>query len=332
MSDANDNVVPLRRPVQGRSSAELAPLRSALRNLRREIEDRFPSEEPDAGEGSFDWIQAFDELRHRLGTAGVAERSGEVDEFGLDVLTLVRAQAMLDFLVDRYWRVDLNGADVLPEEGPVLFVANHSGLLPWDGLIFAHRFQRERPLWQRPRFLVADWLITLPFAQPLLARLGGVRACRENTDRLLRRGKSVLAFPEGQKGAAKDFRDRYQLQRFGRGGAVRAALECGVPLVPVAIVGAEEVTPILFKSHLAGRATGLPFLPVTPIFPALGPLGLVPLPAKWSIEIGAPLDLGDVDAAAAGDELYVSRMNEQLRGRIRELIRRGLERRSSAWT
>ena len=161
--------------------------------------------------------------------------------------------------------------------------------------------------------------MTLPFAQPLLARFGGVRACRENTDRLLRRGRSVLAFPEGEKGAAKDFRQRYQLQRFGRGGAVRAALECKVPLVPVGIVGAEETHPILFKSRLAGRAAGFPFLPVTPTFPLLGPLGLLPLPAKWSIEIGEPLDLDGSDDSAARDELYISRMNEQLRVRVRDL-------------
>ena len=113
---------------------------------------------------------------------------------------------------------------------------------------------------------------------------------------------------------------------------MRAALECGVPLIPVGIVGAEETHPVLFKSRLAGRATGLPFLPVTPTFPLLGPLGLLPLPAKWSIEIGEPLELADADAGAANDELYVSRMNEQLRARVRDLLARGLERRSSAWT
>jgi 1-acyl-sn-glycerol-3-phosphate acyltransferase len=328
MSDPSDNVVPFRPRAALRRGREL---RSALRDLRREIDDRFANEPEGDDEDSFDWIQLFDEVRHRLGAYGVAERSGEVDEFGLDVLTLVRSRALLDFLVDRYWRVALEGADALPDKGPVLFVANHSGVLPWDGLVFAHRLQRERPEWQRTRFLVADWLITLPFAQPLLARLGGVRACRENTDRLLRRGKSVLAFPEGEKGAAKDFRQRYRLQRFGRGGAVRAALECGVPLVPVGIVGAEETHPILYKSRLAGRATGLPFVPVTPTFPALGPLGLLPLPAKWSIEIGEPLELAAAEPAAANDELYVSRMNEQLRDRVRELVSRGLERRASAW-
>jgi 1-acyl-sn-glycerol-3-phosphate acyltransferase len=331
MSDAGDNVVPFPQPAERLRRVD-PEVRRALGDLRREIDERFGPSAREAREESFDWIALFDELRHRMGNLGVVERSGEVDEFGLDLLALVRSRALLDFLVDRYWRVELYGADALPAEGPVLFVANRSGLLPWDGLVFAHRLQRELSDWPRVRFLVADWLITLPFAQPWLARLGGVRACRENTDRLLRRGRSVLAFPEGVKGAAKDFRQRYRLQRFGRGGAVRAALECGVPLVPVGIVGAEEIHPILFKSQLAGRATGLPFVPVTPTFPALGPAGLLPLPAKWSIEIGEPLEFGPQDASAANDELYVSRMNEQLRSCVRDLITRGLERRTSAWT
>ena len=144
------------------------------------------------------------------------------------------------------------------------------------------------------RFLVADWLATLPFAQPWITRLGGVRACRENAERLLRTGRSVIAFPEGAKGAAKVFRQRYRVQRFGRGGVVRTALALGAPLVPVAVVGAEEAHPVLFKMETAARAVGLPFIPVTPTFPALGPLGVVPLPSKWSIAFGAPIETAEL--------------------------------------
>ncbi|MCA9510558.1 MAG: lysophospholipid acyltransferase family protein [Myxococcota bacterium] len=334
MNQPSDNVVPFpRERARGAAPEDVAALRDALRGLRSEIDARFaPRSEPgvESEAESFDWIELFDELRRRAGSFGMSERSGEVDEFGLDVMTLVRARPLLDFLVDRYWRVELAGAEHLGGTQPVLLVGNRSGLLPWDGLVLAHCIQRERPDWYRPRFLVADWLITLPFAQPLLARLGGVRACRENTDRLLRRGKSVIAFPEGVKGAAKDFRLRYRLQRFGRGGAVRAAIENGVPLVPVGIVGAEEVHPILYKSRTAGRAVGLPFLPVTPTFPALGPLGLLPLPSKWTIEIGEPLAFDALDPESAADELFVSRMNEELRTRIRALVTRGLARRGGA--
>ena len=222
------------------------------------------------------------------------------------------------------------GSENLPE-GPCLLAANRSGLLPYDGLMLSHAVERFRSQNERPRFLVADWFITLPFIQPYLARLGGVRACRENTDRLLRTGRSVIAFPEGEKGAAKVFRQRYQVQRFGRGGVVRAALDNCVPLVPVGIVGAEEVHPVLFKTSLPARALGLPFIPVTPTFPILGPLGLLPLPTKWLMTVGEPLELEYPDADEPEDELQVSRLTEQLRSRVQELVSQGLEMRPSVW-
>jgi 1-acyl-sn-glycerol-3-phosphate acyltransferase len=189
----------------------------------------------------------------------------------------------------------------------------------------------ERSDLHRPRFLVADWLITLPFVQPYLARLGGVRACRENADRLLRTGRSVVAFPEGQKGAAKLFRERYRLKRFGRGGVVRAALQVGVPMVPVAVIGAEEAHPVLFKVETLARSMGLSFLPVTPTFPHLGPLGLIPLPSKWSIRFGTPIETAHLGARAARDELLVSRMTEELRSEIQRMVEEDLHARPGVW-
>jgi 1-acyl-sn-glycerol-3-phosphate acyltransferase len=329
MGDANDNVVPFPQPA-GRLRRADPELRRALGDLRREIDDRFGPAAREEREESFDWVELFDELRHRLGNLGVVERSGEVDEFGLDLLTLMRSTALLDFLVDRYWRVELHGADTLPVDGPVLFVANRAGLLPWDGLVFAHRLQRDRPTWPRTRFLVADWLITLPFVQPYLSRLGGVRACRENAERLLEAGHFVVVFPEGVKGAAKVFRDRYRLQRFGRGGVIRVALETGVPLVPVGVVGAEEAHPVLFKWTPPGRP--LPFVPVTPTFPLLGPLGALPLPSKWMIRIGAPVELSQLGPEALRDELLLSRLTEDLRAEIQALVDAGLHEREGVWS
>jgi 1-acyl-sn-glycerol-3-phosphate acyltransferase len=184
---------------------------------------------------------------------------------------------------------------------------------------------------ERPRFFVADWLITLPFVQPYLARLGGVRACRENAERLLESRRFVLAFPEGVKGAAKVFRERYRLKRFGRGGVLRVALETGAPLVPVGIVGAEEAHPILFKWITPARVVGLPFLPVTPTFPWLGPLGLLPLPSKWVVRIGEPMALSHLGPEAAEDSLLVSRLTEDLRQQIQGLVDVGLADRESVW-
>jgi 1-acyl-sn-glycerol-3-phosphate acyltransferase len=312
---------------------EFEELEQALVALRQEIRSRFPApREPGAPVEPIDWQALLTELRRRLGSFGMSERSGEVDEFGMDEVVLGRARPLLELLYDRYWRVDLAGLDQLPERGPCLLVANRSGMLPYDGLMLAHAIERFHPSGERPRFLVADWLVTLPFVQPYLARLGGVRACRENAERLLASGRYVIAFPEGAKGAAKVFRERYRLKRFGRGGVVRVALENGVPLVPVGIVGAEEAHPVLFKWHLPARSVGLPFLPVTPTFPLLGPLGFLPLPTRWVIRIGAPIGLDHLEAAAASDELLISRLTEDLRSKIQSLVDVGLSDRESVWS
>ncbi|MDJ0851440.1 MAG: lysophospholipid acyltransferase family protein [Myxococcota bacterium] len=312
---------------------ELAEIGDALDSLREEIRARFPVERPGpvATLQEVDWEGLLLDLRRRFSTLGMSERSGDVDEFGMDEVTLRSAQPVLDLLMDRYWRVEFSGLERLPDTGPCLLVANRSGLLPYDGLMLAHGIARARPEEQRPCFLVADWLITLPFVQPYLARLGGVRACRENAERLLASKRFVIAFPEGVRGAAKVFRERYQVKRFGRGGVVRVALESGVPLVPVGIVGAEEAHPILFKEQAVARTLGLPFLPVTPTFPLTGPFGVLPLPTKWIVRIGEPVALEHLDSEAVDDELLIARLTEELRLRIQSLVDLGLADRESVW-
>jgi 1-acyl-sn-glycerol-3-phosphate acyltransferase len=307
-------------------------LRAALQELRAEIRSRFPAD----GDRvpllqQVDWDGLFGAARRRFGTLGMIERSGEVDEFGMEDVALRRVRPLLDFLYDSYWRVEVSGLENLPEEGPCLLVANRSGLLPYDGLMLSHAIEREHQSGQRPRFLVADWLMHLPFVHASLAQIGGVRACRENAERLLASERFVVVFPEGVKGAAKVFRERYRLKRFGRGGAVRIALESGVPLVPVGIAGAEEVHPILFKVGTLARTLGLPFLPVTPTFPLLGPLGLLPLPSKWVIRIGEPVAVDHLEPEVATDELLVSRLTEDVRSQIQSLVDAALSDRESIW-
>jgi 1-acyl-sn-glycerol-3-phosphate acyltransferase len=303
-------------------SSALAGLRSELR--RRLAPVSAPGEEESAAAGSgVDWFALAEDLRRRLGQLGMRERTGEVDDFGLDPETIRSTRALFRLARRRWWRIEAVGLEHVPDDRPVMFVANHSGLLPWDGLVLAETVEEAHGPGRRPRFLIADWLITLPFVQPLLARLGGVRACRENAERLLATGRSVVAFPEGVKGAAKTFRDRYRLQRFGRGGAVRLALAAGVPIVPVAIVGAEETHPILFKLGAPARLLGLPFLPVTPTFPWLGPLGALPLPSKWVISFGEPLAV-QPGAAQADDDLLVARLTEELRAEVQRLVKEAL--------
>jgi 1-acyl-sn-glycerol-3-phosphate acyltransferase len=240
-------------------------------------------------------------------------------------------RGLLDFLFDRWWRVEVTGAEHLPAEPGCLYVANRSGILPYDGLMIAHAVERHGPRRERARFLVADWLVTLPFAQPALARVGGVRACQENAERLLASEHSVIAFPEGQKGALKPFRDRYKLQRFGRGGIVSLAVRRRVALVPTAVVGAEEAHPVLARPGLAERLLGVP-LPITPTFPHLGPLGLVPLPSQWRIRFGPPLRFGSVPAERADDPLYVNRTREEIRGTIQSLLDEEVRRRAGVFS
>jgi 1-acyl-sn-glycerol-3-phosphate acyltransferase len=309
-------------------------LSGALLDLRQQIRSRFDrqSEVDDAGrQGTADWVALVEELRRRAPSLGMTERSGHVDDFGLDEQTIRHARPALEYLRRHYWRVDVAGIEELPSDGPVLLVANRSGILPYDGLMISHVVAESISEHRRPRFLVADWLITLPFVQPYLARLGGVRACRENADRLLRTGRSVVAFPEGLKGAGKVFRQRYRLKRFGRGGVVRVAIEVGVPMVPVAVIGAEEAHPILFKMETLARSVGLSFIPVTPTFPLLGPVGLLPLPSKWSIRFGTPIETEHLGVEAAQDALLVSRMTEELRSEIQSMVDVDLHSRPGVW-
>jgi 1-acyl-sn-glycerol-3-phosphate acyltransferase len=309
-------------------------LSDALLGLREEIRSRF-EEQVASGraeeQGSADLVALFDALRRRTAGRWMTERSGHVDDFGLDEQSLRHIHPLLEYLRRHYWRVDVAGIDELPADGPVLLVANRSGILPYDGLMISHVVAESTSEERRPRFLVADWLITLPFVQPYLARVGGVRACRENADRLLRTGRSVVAFPEGLKGAGKVFRQRYRLKRFGRGGVVRVAIEVGVPMVPVSVIGAEEAHPVLFRMETLARSVGLSFIPVTPTFPMLGPLGLVPLPSKWSIRFGTPIETEHLGAQSARDELLVSRMTEELRSEIQSMVDVDLHSRPGVW-
>jgi 1-acyl-sn-glycerol-3-phosphate acyltransferase len=183
------------------------------------------------------------------------------------------------------------------------------------------------------RPLVEDFVYHMPFLGPILARAGIVRASSQNARRLLRREQAVIAFPEGAKGLGKYYRDRYRLQRFARGGFVALALQTGAPLVPVAVVGAEEIHPVIGRWQWLARGLDVPYFPVTPTFPWLGLLGLVPLPTKWRIVFGAPIDLAaQYGPDAHRDELLVNRLKEEIRERIQRMVVAALSDRSSVFT
>ena len=257
--------------------------------------------------------------------------SEEVDDFGRDPKFTEAIRPLLEFLYTVWWRVEPAGVENVPAEGPALVVANHSGVLPWDGIMISLALRHEHPARRECRMLALDMFALLPFLAPALARTGAVRASQENGERLLRQGELVGVFPEGVKGVGKRYRDRYKLARFGRGGFVRLALRTGAPIVPCAVVGAEEIHPVLAKADWVGRPFGLPYLPITPSFPLLGPLGVVPLPTKWSIDFADPVPTASYGPEAADDPILVNRLSEQVRSIVQRMIDGRLARRRSVW-
>ena len=260
-----------------------------------------------------------------------AWHSEEVDEFGYDPKFTETVLPFFEFLYAVWWRVDASGIENVPRTGPALIVANHSGVLPWDGIMINLAVRHEHPARRACRMLALDMFALLPFLAPMLAQSGAVRANPENAERLLRKGELVGVFPEGVKGVGKRFKDRYKLARFGRGGFVRIALRTGAPIVPCAVVGAEEIHPALAQMSWLGKPLGLPYVPITPTFPLLGPLGFVPLPSKWSIELGEPIPMDGYGPDAAEDPMLVNRLSERVRATIQQMIDASLARRQSVW-
>jgi 1-acyl-sn-glycerol-3-phosphate acyltransferase len=188
--------------------------------------------------------------------------------------------------------------------------------------------KRHHPAKRDTRWLAEDFIFHFPFLGSISNRIGAVRACQENAERLLRKEALVAVFPEGVKGIGKLFKDRYHLQRFGRGGFIKLCLRTGTPIVPVAVIGAEESNPMIGRIEYLSKLIGVPYIPVTPTFPLLGPVGLLPAPTKWKIVFGPRIGL-DYGAEAADDELLVGRLAEEVRSTIQGMLDRGVgERRS----
>ncbi|MBX3127098.1 MAG: acyltransferase family protein [Polyangiaceae bacterium] len=262
---------------------------------------------------------------------GLQGRSHEVDDFGLDPAFERRIEPLIDFLFQRYFRTEVRGIDAVPAEGRCMVVANHSGTVPFDGLMLRAALRLTHPTRRELRWLAEDFVYYLPFIGSFVSRVGAVRACQENAERLLQKDALVGVFPEGVKGIGKRFSERYRLQRFGRGGFIRLALRTQCPIVPCAIIGAEETNPLLYRFETFTKALGVPYVPVTPTFPWLGLAGLVPAPTKWTIVFGAPLHLDAYGPEAASDHMLVGRLAERVRHGIQELLDGGVARRKSVW-
>ncbi|MBO0871530.1 MAG: acyltransferase family protein [Micromonosporaceae bacterium] len=244
----------------------------------------------------------------------------QVDEFGFDQdLTDSVFYPLLRYLYRDWFRVEVRGVDRLPETGAALLVANHSGTIAIDALMLALGVHDEHPAHRYLRLLGADLVFRVPGLSEFARKSGGTLACGPDAERLMRSGELVGVFPEGFKGIGKLYRDRYKLQRFGRGGFVSAALHTGTPIIPVGIVGAEEIYPMIGNFKPLARLLGTPYFPITPIFPWLGPLGLVPLPSKWYIEFREPIQT-DGRIEEADDPLAVFNLADQVRETIQQTL------------
>jgi len=254
----------------------------------------------------------------------------EVDEFGFDAeLTDQVLVPLFRPVFEKYFRVTVKGVENIPDTGGALVVCNHSGVVPWDGLMAQVAVHDHHPADRHLRLLAADLVFMLPFVNQLARKGGHTLACADDAARLLARGEVVGVMPEGFKGIGKPFADRYKLQRFGRGGFVSTALRAGAPIVPCSIVGAEEIYPMIGNAKTVARLLGLPYFPVTPTFPWLGALGAVPLPTKWTIEFGEPIPTDGYPPEAADDPMLMFNLTDQVRETIQHTLYKLLvERRS----
>jgi 1-acyl-sn-glycerol-3-phosphate acyltransferase len=273
------------------------------------------------------------DLRELRELVPAAEPGREVDDWGRSQRVFDLIEPLLDFYY-RYWfRAEVEGIENVPSQGGALIVSNHSGALPPDApmIIQAIRHEHPRP---RPLYMLGEhWFKGYPGVSMLTTKIGLVAAHPANAQRLLRdEQRLVLVFPEGQRATRKLYWQRYRLRRFGRGGFVRTAMRAGVPIVPVALIGAEEAMPIFAHVPLLERLTGLIYFPVNHAFPQFGlAAALMYLPAKFKIRFLDPVDLSRYGPEEADDLALVQRLSERIRTRIQEELEDLLLARRSVW-
>jgi 1-acyl-sn-glycerol-3-phosphate acyltransferase len=243
-----------------------------------------------------------------------------VDDFGFDPQWTEAFIGVFKALYRDYWRVETTGVEHVPATGRALLVANHAGVLPWDGTMIKTAVFTEHPQPRHVRALVASQFMGMPVMSWFLRRTGQAVGHPDDTRRLLERDEPVLVFPEGTRGTGKGFHQRYRLRRFGRGGFVATAIRARAPIIPISVVGSEEIYPMVGDLRPVARLLGLPYFPVTPFWPWLGPLGMIPLPSKWRIQFHAPIDVQDLPAGAAEDQHLVMALSDQ----VRDTIQRGI--------
>ncbi|MGB2756061.1 MAG: lysophospholipid acyltransferase family protein [Acidimicrobiia bacterium] len=258
-------------------------------------------------------------------------RRGDVDEWGRSQHIRDLAMKVYEPIYSKWFRAEWEGLEHIPESGGALLVANHAGAIPSDAPVIMHGIEKELG---RRVYGLAEYLFrALPLLGTLWARAGGVPAHPDNAYRLLHDRKQLaLVFPEGSKGTGKLYRERYQLRRFGRGGFVEIAMRAGVPIIPIAVVGAEEAMPIVMKSSRLAKLTGLPYLPITANMLALGPLGaVVPFPAKLRLKVLPPVSFDVPPDQERYGQSRVMDEAEAIRQQIQEALYGMLRERRNVW-
>ncbi len=256
----------------------------------------------------------------------------EIDEFGFDTdLNETVLMPAVRMLYRHWFRVQMRNVEHVPDKGGALVVSNHSGTLPVDAMMLQVGLLDEHPAHRHLRLLGADLVYAMPVLSHLARKSGHALACPPDAERLFDLGELVGVCPEGYKGLGKPFSQRYHLQRFGRGGFAASAIRAGVPIIPCAIVGAEEIFPMIANARPVARLFGFPYFPITPLFPWLGPLGVIPLPSKWVIGFGEPVPTNGYGAGAADDPATVFELTDQVRETIQQMLYKLLLERGDAF-
>jgi 1-acyl-sn-glycerol-3-phosphate acyltransferase len=259
-------------------------------------------------------------------------RQGDVDAWGRSERARELARTIYDPLY-RYWfRAEWEGLEHIPREGGALMVANHAAAIPSDAPVIMHGIETELG---RPVYGLAENLLrALPMVGTIWSRVGGVPAHPDNAYRLLHDDKQlVLVFPEGTKGTGKLYRDRYKLNRFGRGGFVEIAMRSGVPVIPIAVVGAEESMPIVWKSPQLAKLLNIPYFPVTANMLMFGPAGLLLyFPAKFKLRVLPPVHFDVPPDQERYSRGRVVDESERIREQIQHALYGMLRSRRSVWS
>lgn len=258
----------------------------------------------------------------------VAGAEGADRDYGLDLGFRQQTVPFFRFLFERYWRVDVSGLENIPAGGGAILVGNHSGGIPFDGTMLSYALSEQHEPGRIARLLYDRFVDRLTPVASFYRKCGGVPARFAVADELLGRDELVVIFPEGVKGTAKLYPERYTVRPFATS-AARLSLRHRVPIIPFAVVGAEEIYPIIGRSTQLGRMMGAPYLPITPFFPFFGLLGLIPLPTKWTIAFGKRIYLYRENRFRGPEREDFEAMSERLRRTVQILLRRHLRQRSS---